>query len=136
MNDLQRRAKATKATEDMYKGKPFTWGRTCAHMLRFHARQMGHKMPTMPRFRSALTAKRALKDMGFDDLPAYLDSQFERIPPAMMRMGDVVAMPGDNDWCGILIRGSVTKYLGFHEDAQGCTVLEADIGQAIGAWRL
>jgi hypothetical protein len=90
----------------------------------------------MPSIRSALTAKRALKDMGFDDLPAYLDSQFERIPPAMMRMGDVVAMPGDNDWCGILIRGSVTKYLGFHEDAQGCTVLEADIGQAIGAWRL
>jgi hypothetical protein len=56
MNDLLRRKEATEATLARYRGKVFDWskGITCVHLARCQMRKMGHKPPTLPRFRSML----------------------------------------------------------------------------------
>lgn len=138
MNDLQRRAAATKATEARFYDKPFNWAgaATCVHLMRYHAAQMGHSMPVVPKFRSPLSAKRALKQAGFESMEAMMDSMFARIAPAFMMTGDVMALPGDAGFSSLLIRGSVNKFLGWHEDAPGCCILLADMAHATGAWRL
>ena len=101
MNELQKRAKAVEATEQRFRDRPFDWAKaaTCIHLVRFHAAQMGHSVPIVPKFRSAIGAKKALLATGWQTLPALLDSKFDRIPPAFMRVGDILAMPGDDDWC-------------------------------------
>lgn len=140
MHEIQRRVKATTATQAKFKDKPFDWSKqaTCIHLARYHSAQMGHELPIVPRFRTALGAKRALKAKGFDTLPDLLDSMFERIPgAAFMRVGDLLAMPGDEGWHSIVVKGDKTKFLGWHESAPGCTIMEVhDIGAATGAWRL
>ena len=138
MKDLERRAKATKATQERFGGVPFDWRTrgTCIHLLRFHAEQMGHKVPTVPRFKSALSARKALVATGRQTLPALLDTMFPRIPPAFMLTGDVMALPGDSNFEGLVIRAGVQKWIGWHEEAEGCTIIDADMNAAIGAWRL
>lgn len=138
MNEIQRRAAAVAETEARFRDRPFDWRRqaTCIHLLRFHAAQMGHKLPVVPKFKSALGAKKALLATGFQTLPALLDSRFDRIPPAFMRVGDVLAMPGDDGWDALVIKADKQKFLGWHEDAEGCTIMEVDVSAAVGAWRV
>lgn len=138
MNEMQKRVAAVTATQSRFYDKPFDWSKqaTCIHLLRFHAAQMGHKVPIVPRFRSAVGAKKALLSTGWQTLPALLDSMFDRIPPAFMRVGDVLAMPGDEDWHGLVLKVDKQKFLGWHEDAAGCTIMEVDISAAEGAWRI
>lgn len=138
MREIELRRAAVIATQERFQDKPFDWSKsaTCIHLVRFHAAQMGHKVPIVPKFRSALGAKKALKETGFDSLPDLLDSMFERIPPAFMRVGDILAVPADDEWTALVVKGDKTKFLGWHEEAQGCTIIEIDVRQAVGAWRL
>jgi len=138
MNDLQRRVNATQATRDRFFDKPFDWSKsaTCVHMLRFHAAQMGHDMPKVPEFRTAIGAKKALKGMGFDGIEEMMNYFFVPITPSFMLTGDIMAVPGDAGFSALMVRGSVDKFLGWHEDAEGCTILACDMAAATGAWRL
>ena len=138
MNELQQRAAAVEATKARFEGRVFDWrGQgTCIHLLRFHAAQMGHSVPIVPRFKSALGAKKALLATGWQTLPALLDSMLERIPPAFMRVGDVLALPGDDDWHALVLKADKHKFLGWHQEADGCTIMEVDVTAAIGAWRV
>src|SRR3546814_2814098 len=81
-----RRKEATQAALDKFKGLPFDWseGRHCVRLAHFHLRQMGRKPPTLPRIRSALAAKKALKERGWASVSDMLDSILVRIPPAMI----------------------------------------------------
>ena len=138
MTETELRRVAVIATEQRFRDRPFDWRKqaTCIHLLRFHAAQMGHSVPIVPRFKSALGAKKALLATGWQTLPALLDSMFERIPPAFMRVGDVLAMPGDEDWHALVIKADKAKFLGWREEAAGCTMMEVDVTAAVGAWRV
>ena len=138
MNEMQRRVRAVSLTEQRFRDRPFDWKKaaTCIHLVRYHAAKMGHRLPVVPRFRNALGARRALLSTGWQTLPALLDSKFERIPPAFMRVGDILALPGDEDWHALVIKGDKQKFLGWHEAAPGCTIMEVDVTKAVGAWRL
>lgn len=141
MNDLQRRVAATQATEQRFRDRPFNWSgaATCIHLVRFHAAQMGHRLPVVPRFRSALAARRALAATGFATLPALMDRHFTPVPAAYLAVGDVLAIPGDSGFDALLIKGGIDKYLGWHEDGKGCTIIALsadDIRQAVGSWKL
>jgi hypothetical protein len=138
MTEIEKRRAAVIATEQRFRNRPFDWRKaaTCIHLVRFHAAGLGHKPPIVPKFRSALSAKKALLTTGFQTLPALLDSRFERIPPAFMRVGDVLAMPGDEDWHALVIKADKAKFLGWHQDEAGCTMMEVNVTAAAGAWRL
>lgn len=141
MNEAQRRVAAVTATERRFRDRPFDWSKaaTCIHLVRFHAAQMGHSVPIVPKFRTALGAKKALLTTGFQTLPALLDSKFERIPPAFMRVGDILAIPGTDGWEALYLKTDKVKFLGWHEDVDACCINEVPaegIRQALGAWRL
>ena len=131
--------RATQATQKRFHDKPFDWTKqaTCVHLMRYHAAQMGHDIQIVPRFRSALGAKKALKKLGFNTIPELMDSMFERIPAAYMRVGDMLALPGEEGFEALVIKGDKTKFLGWHSDQDGCTILDVHgIDEALGAWRL
>lgn len=139
VTELEKRVHATTKTEEFFKDKPFAWDGqgTCIHLARRHAQNMGHKLPIVPRFRSALGAKKALKAMGVETLPELLDLFFVQIPPAFARVGDLLAADSDDGaFAAIMVRGGTTKALGWHEDADGCTIIDFDMGKVTGAWRL
>ena len=139
MNDLLRRQAATRTTMDRYRGKAFDWSRgiTCVHLARFHLRQMGHQVPTVPRIRSALAARRALDSRGWADTSAMLDSLLPRIAPAQMLLGDLACAPSDTDGIGaIMVCAGPQKLLGWREDAASLVLLDVTLGELSGAWRV
>jgi hypothetical protein len=141
-NELQRRVAAVTATQARFAGRPFDWRKaaTCLHMIRFHAAQLGHKLPTVPRFRSALGAMKALKAEGVETLPELMDKHFPRIPAAQMLPGDVAAFPGDEGgFEALMVYGQLRAFIGWHEDIAACDIIRvSDEGYShcTGAWRL
>lgn len=133
--ELIRRQEATTATLERYRAKTFDWSRgcTCVHLARFHLKQMGHRPPTVPRIRSLLGAKKALKERGWPDVPAMLDSMLPRIPPAAMWLGDLAVLEDDSG-LGAIVVNTGQKVIGWHEDAPGMVVMEAH--RVSGAWRV
>jgi hypothetical protein len=141
MTELERRVEATKATQKRFEGRAFDWGKqaTCIHLLRFHAAQMGHNLPIVPRFRSALGAKKALKAEGVETLPELMDKYFPRILPSEMLTGDFAAFPGDGGFDALMIYGQLRAFVGWHEDDAPCQIIRvSDEGYRLctGAWRL
>ena len=138
MTELELRAKATTETRNWFAGKEFDWTKsaTCIHLAVRHARNMGHNVPNVPKFRSAMTAKRKLKVMGFDSLPELLDTYFERIPPAKMRTGDIMAGKGDEGFHALYVRVAQYKYLGWHVSVPEFALIDVEMDQIEAAWRL
>lgn len=136
--ELELRAVATQATEQRFRDKPFDWSKsaTCIHLMRYHAAQMGHKLPVVPRFRTALGARKALAKEGFESLPDLMDHYFARIPPSFTRVGDMIAVEGTDSFHSMMVRGGTTMFLGWHPQADVCTIVDTDLSFAVGAWRL
>jgi hypothetical protein len=95
--NLAERARATEAVLARFRDKPFDWaGANCIRLARAQAAALGHSVPPVPVFRTALGAKRALKKRGANSVSALLDAHFERwAAPAFARLGDLVAGPAD-----------------------------------------
>ena len=142
MKDIQRRVAATQKTQERFLGKVFDWSKkaTCIHLVRFHAAQMGHDLPIVPRFRTTLGAKRMLKREGVETLPELMDKYFPRIPAAYLQTGDVAAFPGeDGSFDALMVYGQLHATIGWHEDAPDCQIARlTDEGYKLctGAWRL
>jgi hypothetical protein len=141
MTELERRVEATKATQKRFEGRAFDWGKqaTCIHLLRFHAAQMGHNLPIVPRFRSALGAKKALKAEGVETLPELMDKYFPRIPAAYLTTGDVLVVPGDGGFDALMVYGQLRAVLGWQEESAMCQtarLTEEGFSLHKGAWRL
>ncbi len=140
--NLALRQAATEKTLARFRAKPFSWsGANCIRLARTQAANMGHKLPPVPRFRSALGAKRALAARGAESVTQLLDQHFARLPgPAFAWLGDLLVLPGDpalgleavgiadgqgNVWCWSEQR-----------DEGGLTALLTVNSAAIAAWRL
>ena len=133
------RKAATEATQARYRGKVFDWrtGATCVHMARYHLRQLGRRPPTLPRLRSALAAKRARQRRGSPDVGDMLDGiGLQRIAPAQMLLGDLAVGPADEFFGAIGVCAGPLKLLGWREDAPGLVILDVDLSQLTGAWRV
>lgn len=137
MSDLLRRQQATQKTLDRYRPKVFDWrtGVTCVHFARFHLKAMGHKVPTVPRIRTALAAKRAMKANGWDSVEAMLDSLLPRIAPAMMLLGDLAVVPGEDGFASIMVCAGPQKVMGWHQESGQFVVYDGGIGDLAAAWR-
>lgn len=138
MIEMERRRAATEKTLLRYRNKVFDWrkGITCVHLARAHLRNMGHKPVTIPRIRSALAAKKALKERGWEDTEDMLDSILPRIAPAQMLLGDLASFPGDDGLQAIMICAAPRKVFGWREDAPALVVLDVEPDEMSGAWRV
>lgn len=135
---MEARRRATQATADRFREKPFTWGKNdCVRMVAFHLRKLGYrpKLAKAGSYSSALGAKRALARSGHENIGQALDALgLERIAPAMALLGDIVQMPGDSgfDALGISLGGQ--SLLGYHEDLPGAGSLK--IIDVVAVWRV
>lgn len=136
--ELERRRVATEKTLARYRGKVFDWskGITCVHLARFHLRNMGRKPETLPRIRSALGAKKALKARGWGSVEAMLDSMLARITPAQMVLGDLAIVPGDSGLDAIFVCAGPLKVFGWREDRPELVLLDIGLDELTGAWRV
>lgn len=136
--ELDRRRIATEKTLMRYRRKEFDWskGITCVHLARAHMRNMGHRPPGLPRFRSALGAKKAMKERGWGSVSQMLDSLLPRIVPARMVLGDLAAVEGDAGLDAVFICAGPRRLFGWREDRPGAVMLEVRLDQVKGAWRV
>lgn len=140
MLSLPERVAATDKTLAKYRNRAFDWSdrSTCIHLARAQARNMGHRVPKMPDFRSPLSARTALRKAGADDLEALLDGLFPRIAPAQMLVGDLAILPGDDSpFDSIVICDGLTKLFGWHGlDPSKLSTIARATGDIKAAWRL
>lgn len=137
------RVERTNAVLERYRHRAFDWqaGTTCIHLFRSQAVAMGHTMPPLPLFRSALGARRALKARGAESVTGLIDAMLpgRRITPASMWVGDVGALPGEDGLDALLIWGG-GKLLGWHgDDPSRMVSIElsaAEVAAHLVAWRL
>lgn len=136
--NLAERAAATQKTYDKFRGKSFNWqGATCGHLLRSHLRNMGHKPPPMPSYRSAVGAKRALKDMGACDLTALLGGLgLMPILPAEMIVGDLAVLPGDDGPFDAVVVCAGNKMMGWHGAGEGLQMIADVLPHVKAAFRV
>lgn len=136
MNVLVRRQKAVAATMERFRGKGFAWGSVdCAKMVAFHLKQLGHKVRLSKAgpYKTALSAKAALKRIGYERLPDAMDGHgFERIAPASALIGDVVSFPCDHEIGALGIVVGNGNMLAFHEAHEQPVVMTMNLVDA--AW--
>jgi hypothetical protein len=135
---LVRRQRAVAATQARFQGKVFAWGSVdCAKMVAFHLKQLGHKVQLSKagQYKTALSAKAALKRLGFDDLPTAMDGQgFERIAPAFALIGDVVSFASDHEIGALGIVVGNGNMMAFHESHEHPVIMT--MNQIDSAWRV
>jgi len=139
MIELERRRVATEKTLKRYRKKVFDWSRgiTCVHLARFHLRAMGHRPETLPRIRSALAAKRALKARGWESVEQMLDSMLPRIAPAQMMLGDLTVLPSEDGLSAIFVCAGPQKAFGWAEEQPELAVVDVqNLDGLRGAWRV
>lgn len=137
-SNLATRVAATNRTIAKYRNKPFDWdGETCLHLARTQLRNMGQRPPSIPRFYSAIGAKRAMVKAGYADMAAIFDGLgLQRIPPAQMLVGDIAVLPGEDGFDAIVICAG-GKLLGWHgSDMSKLQPIADAMASATGAWRL
>ena len=135
--NLTERRDVTLATLNCFLPKPVAWEKaaTCVHMIRRHVRAMGKPAPPMPRFRSPLSARAAMKERGWANLAEMMDAVLPRILPAEAIVGDVVELPSDSDVFGALcIVVGNGRVMGYFEGQEGLTVMQP-LSVPITAWR-
>lgn len=138
MNDLIRRKNATQQTLDRHRGTEFDWvrGITCVHLACDHLVAMGHDVPEIPSFNTALGAARALQERKWSSVSDMLDSLLERISPASMMLGDLAVIEGAGGLDAIFICAGPLKVFGWRDDAPDLVLLDVSLGELQGAWRV
>jgi hypothetical protein len=136
---LLARTEIAQATLDRFKGHPLTYGRhDCVQMAAFHLRASGYRVLLSKggRYRSAIGAVRALRRAGYQDLFGALDDLgLVRIAPAAAIVGDIVALPSEEEILPALtIALGNGRVIGWHPDAEGAAVLQPLAFEA--AWRV
>lgn len=137
--ELERRRAATAATLRRYEHQPFSWRKatTCLHMARLQMKNMGHAVPRMPQIRSALKARKELEARGFGNVSDLMRHLLPPIAPAQMRLGDIAAVPGSEEWLDALfINIAPRKFAGWREDQPAMVVLDLPLSDVTAAWRL
>lgn len=137
MIDLLTRQAATQRTLNRFRGVDFDWSSmTCVHLAHAHLTEMGHVLPDIPAFDSALNAARAMRDRGWASVADMLDAHLTRITPASMLLGDITLIEGAGGLDAIFICAGPLKVFGWREDAPDLVLLDVSFGELQGAWRV
>lgn len=139
LTEMEFRVAAASATLARFKDIPFEWGRRdCAKMGAFHARKMGCPVKVLAKagsYFTAMGAGRALKRLGYDNLPALVDAHFPQVAPAAAWVGDFLELRSDSPL------GCIAIYLGngvviAYEDAMPGAVTGRLEEVPLRAWRV
>lgn len=135
MTPLERRHAAIEATMARYRDKPFQWGKVdCAKVVAFHLKRLGYKIAISKAgaYQSPLGAQRAIKRMGYENLPLLLDGLgLSRIPYSRMLLGDIAQVEGAPPGAIGLYAGNGNIF-GFHEDFDALVTVQPS--QILAAW--
>lgn len=137
-SEMIMRVEVTQATLDRFIGRPFVWGSAdCGQLAAFHLKGMGHRLVLTKwgSYRSALGAAKAMKRAGYADLSAVLDGMgLDRIPPAAVLPGDVLALPHEESavFEALTVALGNGRVLGFY--GEGAAVLQPLMFET--AWRV
>lgn len=137
--NLAERAFATETVLQRYRDKAFDWaGPNCIRLSRAQASAMGHKVPPVPVFRSALGAKRALAKQGCETVTELLDKFFPRhFAPAFMLVGDLCVVDGEGGMDAVFISDGQGSLFGWHDAApERMAVVKFAQADIRAAWRL
>ena len=138
VHGLVRRQAALQDVLNRFRDVPCDFKRgDCVRLMRAMLVALGHQPPPLPCYRTLTGGKRALTKMGFEDVPALLDSLLPRIPWSRLLPGDVVVMlDGEESWgkgAGAVWIGN-GKALGWHPSVSGAAILIPNRIEA--AWRV
>lgn len=137
---MAQRAAATRRTIDVWRPRPFDWrsAHHCIALAHAQARAMGHRVPALPRIRSAKAAVQALRTRGFDSVGAMLAAYFPPIVPAAMRVGDICVGPSaELGLQAVGIADGQGNVIGWHDDQSAeLATIKASLGQLTAAYRL
>lgn len=138
--EMLRRQEAVAATRAKYGAREFDWKSkaTCLHMARFHLVKMGRKPPRLPQVGSLLAARKALNARGWGNVADMLDAiGLERIPPAFLRLGDLVATGSDDELGSIFVSSGESKFIGWTTEMPAMAVVDVfNPDGLLGAWRV
>lgn len=136
---LRARQAAFAQTTARFIDRDHAYGKTdCARIAAYHLRKMGHrpKLAKAGSYASLLGAVRALKRTGFASLPEALDAMnLPRIAPASALVGDLLALPGDDDFHALQIVAGNGRVFGYHADSPKPCFIQPKLELAI-AWRV
>lgn len=117
ISPLVKRTEITNKTLAKYKGEPLDWGRKdCLRMARTHLVSFGHKCPRITAYNGPVSALRALKKKGHNDLKSLFDSLLPGIPPASALIGDICVMKGEGNLDAVVIAAGGGNVFGWHDD--------------------
>lgn len=136
---LAERASATERTLARYRDKPFSWrGANCIRLARAQAKEMGHAVPPVPVFRTALGAKRALAAKGAGSVTELLDKHFARhTAPAFALVGDLCVLSGEDGLEAVCIADGQGNLFGWHDaKPDGLSVIKFAQADIRTAWKL
>ena len=131
------RTRAAQACIDRFEGKPYEPGkRDCVQMAKHCLHHLGRRVgqSKLPRYSSDRSGIKALRAMGFKTLVEAVDStDLVKIPAASAVMGDIVALPSDDEAFGAALTVAVGggRVLGFQDGV--CRVLQPSA--FVAAWR-
>lgn len=120
--NLPERVNLTQETINEFQGQDFKWGEyDCGLLAARHLDRLGIKTPyhnedgeIAVSYRSESGAKKFLIKTGHRSMEAVIDGLgFERIAPASVLPGDLVALPGEGDWMALGVALSNGKALAF-----------------------
>ncbi len=138
---LLARRDAAQAALDAFLGQPFAWGqadcvRLAACVLNHHGRPTD--LNRAGKWHSALTARRALKRLGYAGLGAAVDGQgLPRIGHAFHLVGDLVGLPAPEGWdvsLGVALGNGRVLAFSPHDNLGG--VLEPGPEDILACWRV
>ncbi len=120
MTPLDVRVAAAQATREAFCDQAFEWGvRDCVRLAAHDLKGLGYR-PRLSRggyYKTALSARKALKRTGFATLEAALDDLgLARLPWAYALPGDIVALPSAEDWPALGVVMDQTLVLAFAPD--------------------
>lgn len=111
----ERRRLGTQKTRDKFFGEVFDWKASmhCVKLAHAHLVNMGRKPPKLPKVKGPKEAQDAMEERGWKTVSEMLDSFLERIPPAMMRTGDIGIVDGDEGFESVVIFLGPRKVMGW-----------------------
>jgi hypothetical protein len=135
--ELENRRIATQKTLDAWRKRVFDWeGSTCAHLLHEHLTNMGRDVMDVPVIGGPVQARRVMEAHGWHSIEDVLDTLTgnARISPSSMLVGDLAAIPGQDDLGCVLICVGPFKMMGWHPDGR-FVLYDGAMTELLGAWR-